>query len=261
MAPDQPATVRAAAIKAQLSFDPKTSAAAAATLLTKPADDSLADDLFGAFLARPAAISSLVESLKAQKPSPDAAKIGLRKMSGVGRADEKLSTILSEAAGLQRDKKQLGNGEIAALAGDVRSGGNPANGAKVYARPELNCSACHTINGKGGNVGPDLSTLGTAQPIEFIIGAILYPNREVKEGFTAFEITTKDGESHQGYITSENAQELAIKDVAIGKEVRIAKKEIASRTQRGSVMPEGLADTLTQSEFRDLVRFLSELGR
>jgi len=51
----------------------------------------------------------------------------------------------------------------------------------------LNCSACHAIGGKGGNIGPDLGALGTAQPVDFIIGAVLDPNREVKEGYTAFE--------------------------------------------------------------------------
>ena len=151
--------------------------------------------------------------------------------------------------------------EIKDLAGEVRLKGDAVNGGKIYARQELNCSACHTIQGKGGSVGPDLSALGTAQPLEFIIGAILYPNREVKEGFVAFEVTTRDGESHQGYILAENGQELTMKDVAIGKEVRLSKKEIASRVQRGSVMPEGLADTLTRAEFRDLVRYLSGLGR
>jgi hypothetical protein len=56
-------------------------------------------------------------------------------------------------------------------------------------------------------------------------------------------------------------QELVLKDVTVGHEVHLAKADIASRLQRGSVMPDGLADTLTQTELRDLVRYLSELGR
>ena len=97
--------------------------------------------------------------------------------------------------------------------------------------------------------------------IEFIIGAILYPNREVKEGFVAFEVTTKDGEVHQVYIVRENNNELVMNDVIAGHEARVAKSDIAARRQLGSVMPEGLADSLTHSEFRDLVKFLSTLGR
>ena len=77
----------------------------------------------------------------------------------------------------------------------------------------------------------------------------------------AFEVTTKNDEVHQGYIVRENSQEVVINDVIAGREVRVAKTDIAARRQLGSVMPEGLADSLTHSEFRDLVKFLSTLGR
>ena len=36
--------------------------------------------------------------------------------------------------------------------------GDPAKGAKVYAA--LKCSVCHKINGTGGPMGSDLSTIG-----------------------------------------------------------------------------------------------------
>src|SRR5439155_10271154 len=173
----------------------------------------------GAFLTRPKAATQLAEAFAATKPAPDAAKIGLRRMSASGQANEALLNVLIDAAGLRREKKQLSAAEISALASEVRKEGRADRGARIYARPELNCSACHTISGKGGHVGPDLSALGTAQPIEFIIGAILYPNREVKEGFVAFELTTKHDEVHQGYIVRENSHEIVINDVIAGGEV------------------------------------------
>src|SRR5262249_52494491 len=160
-----------------------------------------------------------------------------RMMSATGRADDALLQALIEAAGLQREKKQLSSSEISALADEVRKSGRADNGARIYARAELNCAACHTIAGKGGNIGPDISALGTAQPIEFIVGAILYPNREVKEGFSAIEVTTKAGEAHQGYLVSENGTELILKDIALGREIRLAKSDVVSRLPRGSVMP------------------------
>ena len=77
----------------------------------------------------------------------------------------------------------------------------------------------------------------------------------------AIEVTTKSGETHQGYVVRESGNELVLRDVTVGQEVRLARSEIVSRQQRGSVMPDGLADTLTHTEFRDLVRFLADLGR
>jgi putative heme-binding domain-containing protein len=253
--------IATAAIVNELTIDDANAAKDTAKFLASAVDDADAENIFSAFLRRPKALPVLARAFTTNRPTADAAKIGLRRMSAMGRADEHLLTVLIDAAGLQREKRQLSATDIAALAEDVRKNGRAANGARIYARAELSCAACHAINGKGGNIGPDLSALGTAQPIEFIIGAILSPNREVKEGFTAIEVTTKSGEAHQGYLVRENAQELVLKDIAAAQEIRLAKADLASRQQRGSVMPEGLADTLTQSEFRDLVRFLSDLGR
>jgi len=52
-----------------------------------------------------------------------------------------------------------------------------------------------------------------------------------------------------------------LRDVLQNKEVRLRRDTIKETKQNGSVMPSGLADTLTRAEFRDLVRFLSELGK
>jgi len=151
--------------------------------------------------------------------------------------------------------------EIAVFAEDVRTRGNARTGAEIFQRPTLGCVACHAVNGQGGNIGPNLSTLGSAQPIDFIVGAILDPQKEIKEGFTAILITTKDGEEYQGNALRETRDEVVIRDVLQNKEVRLRRDTILEKRQLGSVMPSGLADTLTRAEFRDLVRYLSELGR
>jgi hypothetical protein len=44
-------------------------------------------------------------------------------------------------------------------------------------------------------------------------------------------------------------------------EVRVPLKDVDDQQNGGSLMPEGLTDTLTRGELVDLVRFLSELGK
>ena len=120
--------------------------------------------------------------------------------------------------------------------------------------------------GIGGGVlavlsGPDLSALGTAQPVDFIIGAILEPQKEIKEGFTSISVVTREGDEYQGYQVRESADELVLRDVLQNRELRLRKDAIKERANRGSVMPSGLVDTLSRTDLRDLVRYLSDLGR
>lgn len=45
------------------------------------------------------------------------------------------------------------------------------------------CMACHAFEGSGGQVGPDLSTIGASRDREYLRRAILDPNAEISEGF------------------------------------------------------------------------------
>jgi len=182
-------------------------------------------------------------------------------MNAAGRRSDSLVRVLTEAAGLTFQPTSMAPAEIAAFADEVRAKGNGMRGAQIFRRADLGCAACHAVNGEGGRIGPELSALGTAQPVDFIIGAILDPQKEVKEGYISVSITTKDGEEYQGYQVRETAEELVLRDVLQNREVRLRRDMIAEKNQTGSVMPKGLADMLTREEFRDLVRFLSELGK
>jgi putative heme-binding domain-containing protein len=143
----------------------------------------------------------------------------------------------------------------------VRDEGDAQRGAKIYIRAELGCVICHKVNGQGGVAGPELSALGTAQPIDFIARAILEPQKEIKEGFTSALIATKSGEEFQGYVVRENKDEIVLRQPLLNDEVRLRRSEIASNRSNGSLMPAGLADQLSNEEFRDLVKYLSTLGR
>ena len=151
--------------------------------------------------------------------------------------------------------------EITAFAAEVRAAGDARRGAEIFQRAELGCLACHTVNGTGGVIGPNLSALGTAQPVDFIVGAILEPQKEIKEGYVSLSVTTKDGAEYQGYPVRETATELVLRDLLQNREVRLDRASIREQKQNGSAMPDGLADSLTRAEFRDLVRYLSELGK
>ena len=253
------AAVKAAEFLHHTSFDPFSS------VDNVPGDSGLPDsgfgEIFSAFLRRQGGASALSDAFQAKGPTKPAAEAGLRLMTASGRRDERLARVLADAAGFGNTAQRLTSEDLDAFAAEVRSRGDSGLGREIFLRPELGCSACHTVNGQGGRIGPDLSALGTAQTVEFIIGAVLEPQREIKEGFMSISVLMTDGEEYQGYQIAETRDELVLRDVLQSKEVRLRLDAVKEKKQNGSVMPMGLADTLTRTEFRDLIRFLSELGR
>jgi putative heme-binding domain-containing protein len=253
--------VRASAIASLVSLSADAAANHAATLLAQTTDAGAITEVVSAFLQHKRGGAILAQALAAKAPSSRAAQLGLELMNASGRRDEQLAEIFTKAAGLTAQNSKMSGAQLTEFVREVNARGDAKRGAEIFGRPQLGCIACHTVNGEGGNAGPNLSALGSAQPVDFIVGAILDPQKEVKEGFTAVAFTTKDDEEHQGYLVSETKEELVIRDTLQNKEVRVRRSAIAERRTIGSVMPAGLADTLSREEFGDLVRFLSELGR
>ena len=211
----------------------------------------LDEQIVSAFLQRKGGAAALAEALAAQPPNKTTSEMILRVMNSSGRRDEKLASILGASS------QPFSPTELIPL---VRSQGNAKRGAEIYRRAELGCVACHSVQGQGGTIGPDLGALGTAQPIELIISAILEPQKEIKEGYMSVSFLTQDGEELQGYLRRESPDHLTIRDVLQNRDIRILRSRIKEKRQNGSVMPAGLVDTLSRDDLVDLIRYLSELG-
>lgn len=136
--------------------------------------------------------------------------------------------------------------------------GDIANGHAAYAKI---CIVCHKIGDEGIDFGPALSEIGTKLPKEAIYTAILDPNAAISFGFEGFEVKTTKGDTYVGMIAAETDDELSLK-VPGGVIVKTAKSEVASKTKLPiSLMAPGLASTLSEQEFVDLVEYLSSLKK
>ncbi len=143
----------------------------------------------------------------------------------------------------------------------MKINGNAANGEKVFFRTETACASCHKIKGQGGDVGPNLSEIGTKLGKDALYESVLDPGAGISMGFEANQIELKSGDEAYGIITSETETELAVKD-AKGILTRYKKSEIAKREQsKNSIMPTGLQATMSTQELVDLVEFLSALKK
>lgn len=149
---------------------------------------------------------------------------------------------------------------VARLLADARANGDARRGAEVFRSPRFACLTCHKVGTHGGIVGPDLTLVSRCLPPDQIVEAVLWPKRQIKEGYLALSVVTREGKVHTGYKERDNDQELVLKDPPTGNRVRLAKAEIEQRTEVGTLMPDGLADAMSAAQRRDLIRFLLELG-
>jgi putative membrane-bound dehydrogenase-like protein len=137
---------------------------------------------------------------------------------------------------------------------------SPTAGERIFFHPNgPRCYQCHTVNGRGGRIGPDLSRVGAALSREKLLDSILNPSKEVAPQFTTWNCVTTAGVVYTGMIVFENKGETTLGS-ADGKLVTIPTIDIETRTpQPVSVMPEKLEDRLTVTELRDLLAFLESL--
>lgn len=236
---------------------------------TLPADTDVTD-LFMAFIPNNAGAAALADAIAAKKIPEAAAKSGrqlVQTRAGWNRQRIDQITALNkalEASGgtlpVQNMKQDLNDNEIASLAKVVTDQADPAKGEIIFRRASTSCTTCHAIGGAGGRIGPDLSSLGTSSPIETIIRSVLYPSVSIKEGYDLKRVVKKDGSELLGYLASDGASEIVIRDVT-GKEVSIAKSQVQLMEKvPGSLMPPGLTASLDRKEFIDLIGFLSKMG-
>ena len=90
--------------------------------------------------------------------------------------------------------------------------------------------------------------------------AILNPNKTIAQGFTGWRFEMKNGDEFEGFVTQEAADRVTIRNIA-AQEIFIKAQEVSRRTRlEKSLMPEGLASTLTVREFAGLLDYLEGLS-
>ncbi|MDB5354333.1 MAG: hypothetical protein JWN24_786 [Phycisphaerales bacterium] len=258
--PARPDAVRRFAIAALASIDPKEAAARAADLLASGPTDADPSVLLGAFVKRAGGATTLAEALALKKLSIDTARLCLRYLQSLAGESTPLTDLLQKAAGLTSGPTKLTPEQMKQTIAEVLSKGNPTNGERIFRTKEAACYQCHAVGGVGGWLAPDLRAIGASSPADYIIDSILDPNKAVKDGFGGVTVTTRDGDSLSGIKVRQDDKTLILRD-ATRQEIAIPVSSIKQQKDVGSLMPTGLADTLTHQEFLDLARFLTELGK
>jgi putative heme-binding domain-containing protein len=261
LGPDQPVGTRLIAIAALAKLDIAAAAGRTADILPQAAAQGQElTSLLAAFLNRQGGSDGLAAALRKHSIPPDAAKLALRAVYALGRADPALVAALGSAAGLATDLTPLTPLELSSLVSEILAQGDPVRGEAVFRRADLNCLSCHALSKAGGDVGPDLSSVGQSSPPDYIVNSILLPDQAIKEQYHTLVVLTSDGQIFQGIVIDKDNQRIVLKE-ATGAPRIVPVESIVDQKPGGSLMPKGLANLMTRAELIDLVRFLSELGK
>lgn len=134
-------------------------------------------------------------------------------------------------------------------------------GKKIYAA--VLCSSCHSMQGSGGDIGPDLTQLGTRFSNKDILESIIHPSKVVSDQYASTIFYLKNGQSVVGRLVNEDKVNYSISQnpFAANELRKLPKKDVTSkRFSPESIMYPGLINSLNPQELKDLMAYLKSGG-
>ncbi len=145
---------------------------------------------------------------------------------------------------------------LRAPAADHPAPGDAAAGERFFFG-KGNCSSCHAVKGRGGNLGPDLSNVGRERRLAQIVQSLRNPAALETPGYHLVSVRLRDGTTLRGLVKNESNFDLQLQTLDGGLRL-LDREQIADETREPApLMP---AVNATDEEMRNLVAFLSRLA-
>lgn len=255
--PPTPHAIRSQSVVALAGIDADAATDTVFAVLEAASSEAEKLDLWRKLLGVKGFGKLLAGKLGQQELSVELVNSGMKALRDGGRNEPELLAVLTPMAAADTFEYTP---DYAARLVAMAAMGDPDRGEAIYRRSQLACITCHAIGGVGGQVGPDMTSLGASAPVDYIVESLFDPNAKIKEGFHSVIVATEDDQIITGVEISGSAQELVIRD-ANNKLVRIPTSEVIGKRMGPSLMPTGVIDRLPQQEQVDLISFLSQLGK
>jgi putative heme-binding domain-containing protein len=176
---------------------------------------------------------------------------------GVGMTDEEIWQIITYIRSVE-------------VKAPTKPTGSATRGKELF-YGDANCSLCHMVEGKGGRVGPELTSVGGSRTREAIIDSIRNPSQRLAWGLTE---STKEFPQEYETITAVTAEGKEIKGVALnedsfsvqmmdsGEQIYLLEKDKlrSFKKSRESLMPIYKPDILSDKDLDDIVAYLITVG-
>jgi putative heme-binding domain-containing protein len=133
------------------------------------------------------------------------------------------------------------------------------------------CATCHMVNGKGGRLGPELTSIGAARSVDSLIESVRNPNRRLAWGliestkefpqeYLSVTVVTPKGEKISGVVLNEDNFSVQMMDTR--EQIHLFNKEKLKSCEisRDSLMPAYDTKTLSDKDLQDIVAYLVSLS-
>lgn len=94
-------------------------------------------------------------------------------------------------------------------------------------------------------------------PRRAILRSIFFPSEKVDPKYETMVLTLSDGQRLLGLLVSEDGNTIVMKTADAGDPVTLRKAQVKSRTrEKASIMPDDLADRVTDDGVRDVAAYV-----
>lgn len=148
--------------------------------------------------------------------------------------------------------------------------GNTTHGKALFFGDAV-CYTCHMVEGKGGRLGPDLTTTGSARSTEYLIDSVRNPSRRLAQGlseamkefsqeYETVNVETADGQKFTGVILNEDHFTVQMMDLR--EQIHLFEKDKlrSFEKSRKSLMPAYDKSMLSDKDLQDILAFLLSVG-
>jgi len=148
--------------------------------------------------------------------------------------------------------------------------GNVAHGKELFYGSAA-CSTCHMIQGKGGRLGPDLSTTGSARSTDYLVESVRNPSRRLAQGiseamkefsqeYETVTAVTADRTKYVGVVLNEDHFTVQMMDTREQLHLFEKNKLRSLEKSRESLMPAYDQKTLSDKDLQDVIAYLLAVG-
>jgi putative heme-binding domain-containing protein len=172
---------------------------------------------------------------------------------GVGMSDEEIWQVVTYIRSVEKKASAVETG-------------NAAHGKDLFYGAAA-CGTCHMVDGKGGRLGPDLTSTGSSRSFEYLVESVRNPSKRLAEGiseplkdfsqeYETVTVVTSDGTKLQGVVLNEDSFTVQMLDTREQLHSFEKSKLRSYEKTRESLMPAYDAKDLPEKDLKDLIAFL-----